>query len=126
MAYKCRANPACRKCRKARPTTLLQVDSSKVPEKPTKETDNNVTHVPQPRKRKQVLLVTCKANITGPDGSVVQVRLFLDPRAACSFVTERLAQQLKLPRRKDNSLIAGIAGVNAMHTHAWLRKFHSV
>ena len=63
MAYKCRANPACRKCRKAH-HTLLRVDSSKPPEEPTKETVNSVTHVPQPSKSKQVLLMTCKAKIT--------------------------------------------------------------
>ena len=36
----------------------------------------------------------------------------MDLGAACSFVTERLAQQLRLPGRKNNIMIAGIAGVN--------------
>ena len=68
---------------------------------------------PQTKRGKQVLLMTCREKITGPDGSVTHARVFLDPGASCSFVTERLAQQLKLPRRRDNSVIAGIAGVNA-------------
>ena len=45
-----------------------------------------------------------------------QARVFLDSEAAYSFITERLAQQLGLPRRRDNSLIARIAGVNATRT----------
>ena len=60
--------------------------------------------------------MTCRAKLTGPDGSIIQARVFLDPGAACSFITERLAQQLRFPRRKDNSLITGIARVNATRT----------
>ena len=116
MANKCRANPACKKCHKTH-HTLLHIDASKPPDEPTTETVSSVTYVPQLKKKKQVLLMTCRAKVTGPDGSVVQARVFLDPGAACSFVTERLAQQLGLPRRKDNSLIAGIAGVNATRMH---------
>ena len=111
-ASKCRVNPACRKCHKAH-HTLLHIDVSKPQEDPTTEMVSSVTHVPQPRKRKQVLLMTCHAKVTGPDGTTTQARVFLDPRAACSFITERLAQQLGLLRWKDNFLIAGIAGVNA-------------
>ena len=114
MANKCRANPACNKCYKTH-HTLLHKDLSKHTEEPA-ETVNTVTYVPQSQKRKQVLLMTCQANVKGPDGKASKARIFLDPGAACSFVTERLAQQLGLPRRKDNSLIAGIAGVNATRT----------
>ena len=60
--------------------------------------------------------MTCQAKVTGPNGNSARARVFLDPRAACSFVSERLALQLKLPRRKDNSLVAGIAGANATRT----------
>ena len=40
----------------------------------------------------------------------------MDPGAAYSFATKKLAQRLKLSRRKDNSLIAGIAGASATRT----------
>ena len=119
MASKCRAQPACRKCHKAH-HTLLHIDI-KPPEEPTTEMVSSATHVPQTKRGKQVLLMTCQARITGPDGSVTQARVFLDPGASCSFITERLAQQLKLPRRKDNSLIAGIAGVNATRSRGAVR-----
>ena len=61
--------------------------------------------------------MTCQAKVTGPDGKVTTARIFLDQGAACSFITERLAQQLGLPRQNDNLLIPGIAGVNATCTH---------
>ena len=111
MANKCLASPACRKCRKAH-HTLLHIDVSKPPEECTKETVNSANHVPQPKIKKQVLLVTRRAKITGPDGSLIQARGYLNPGVACSFITESMVQQLRLPRCKDNSLIAGIAGVN--------------
>ena len=114
-AKKCRAPQSCRKCRKSH-HTLLHINSNKPPEKSPLETVSTVTQVPQPKKRKQVLLMTCQAKVTGPNGNVARARIFLDPGAACSFITEGLAQKLKLPRRKDNSLIAGIAGVNATRT----------
>ena len=61
--------------------------------------------------------MTCQAKVTGPDGKVTTARIFLDPGAAYSFITERLAQQLGLLRQKDHLLIPGIAGVNETCTH---------
>ena len=115
MANKCRASPACKKCRKTH-HTLLHINVSKPPEEPARETVSSVTHVPQRKRKKQVVLMTSRAKITGPDGKAMTARVFLDPGAACSFITERVAHQLGLRRRKDSTLIAGIAGVNATHT----------
>ena len=115
MANKCRVNQSCRKCRKSH-HTLFHIDSNKPPENTTTEMVSTVTRVPQLKKRKQVLLMTCQAKVIGPDGNLARARIFFDPGAAYSFITERLTQQLKLPCRKDNSFKAGIAGANAMHT----------
>ena len=115
MANKCRVPQSCRKCRKTH-HTLLHIDSNEPRDEPASETVSNATHVPQLRRSKQVLLMTCRAKIVGPDGNYTQARVFLDPGAACSFISERLAQQLRLPRRKNNTIIAGIAGINATRT----------
>ena len=48
MANKCRASPACKKCRKTHHTLLHA--SSKPPEEPSTETVSSVTHVSQSRK----------------------------------------------------------------------------
>ena len=62
--------------------------------------------------------MNCWAKVTGPDGKVTWARVFLDSGAAGSFITETLAQQLRLPlQRKDNSAIAGIARINVTHKH---------
>ena len=95
MASKCHAPPVCRKCHKAH-HMLLHIEI-KPSEEPTTETASSATYVPQTKRVKQVLLMTCREKIKGPDGSVTYARVFLDPGASCSFVTERLAQQLKLP-----------------------------
>ena len=116
MANKCRAPPACRKCRKAHHTLLHIEKIEPARETPHTETASSATYVPPHKRNKQVLLMTCRAKITGPDGTSTQARVFLDPGAACSFVTERLAQQLRLPRGKTNTMIAGIAGINTTRT----------
>ena len=69
MANKCRAPQSCTKCRKSH-HTLLHIDINKPPENSTTETVSTITQVPQLKKRKQVLLTTCKAKVTGPDGNV--------------------------------------------------------
>ena len=116
MASKYRAPTACSKCHKAH-YTLLHIEVKPSKEKTT-ETVSSATHVPKTKRGKQVLLMACRAKITGP-------RVILDQGASCSFVTERLAQQLKLPRRRDNFVIAGIAGVKC-DTHAWRRELHDI
>ena len=89
MASKCCAHPSCRKCCKAH-HTLLCIHVSKPVEASTLETISTITHVPQPLKRKQVLLISCRAkcSVIGPDGSVLQTRMFLDPGNSCSFITK--------------------------------------
>ena len=90
MASKCRAPPACRKCHKAH-HTLLHVEI-KPSEELTEETVSSATYDLQTKRDQQVLLMTCRAKITGPYGSVTHARVFLDPGASCFFITERLAQ----------------------------------
>ena len=68
---------------------LLHIDQ-KPPEEPTSATVSSATYVAQKKKGKQVLLMTCRGKIIGPDGSIAQVRIFLDPGAFFSFITERL------------------------------------
>ena len=115
MANKCRVPQSCKKCRKHH-HTLLHVDHVKLPEDADTQTVSNVTHVPPMKDNKQVFLMTCTVQMTGPNGISSQTRVILDPGAACSFITEGLAQQLRLPRRKNNSTIAGIAGISTTRT----------
>ena len=47
-----------------------------------------------------VLLMTCQVIIRGPNGSTTQERALLDSESEVSFITERLAQQLRLSRHQ--------------------------
>ena len=58
----------------------------------------------------QVLLMTCRVQVTAPDGYVTQARALLDSASSTSFVTERLAQLLRLPRRRCDMRVCGIGG----------------
>lgn len=53
--------------------------------------------------------MTSSVVVVAPDGSTTQVRALLD---SISFVSEHLAQHLRLPRRRQFAQIAGIGGVS--------------
>eukprot|EP00794_Sanderia_malayensis_P010236 gene10236-11286_t len=57
------------------------------------------------------LMMTAEVILYGPDGIQTNARVLLDPASSASFVTERIAQQLRLPRQRQNISINGIGGV---------------
>ena len=63
----------------------------------------NSTHNP--------LLMTCRVRVKAPDGSSITARALLDSASSASFVTERIAQCLGLPRVKRDVTISGVAGL---------------
>ena len=69
--------------------------------------------VPQLKRNKQIFLMTCQARIFGPDGNFTQARVFLGIRSCLLVIVERLAQQLRLPRRRNNTMIVGINAMSA-------------
>ena len=58
-----------------------------------------------------VLLMTCRVLIIAPDCSTVNARALLDSGSTVSFVSERLAQTLRLPRSQQQATIYGVAGL---------------
>ena len=56
--------------------------------------------------------MTCRVRVIGPDGNVTQARALLDSAASTSLITERLAQELKPPRRCNGLRLIVVAGVN--------------
>ena len=57
------------------------------------------------------LLMTCHIRVRSPKGTHVVARALLDSASSTSFVSERLAQTLGLPRTKRDVVISGIAGI---------------
>ena len=58
------------------------------------------------------LLMTCRVHIEAPDGSVVEARALLDSASSASFISDRLASSLSLPRSNRMVSISGIAGLS--------------
>ena len=55
-------------------------------------------------------MMTAEVVLSSPSGQQTTVRALLDPASTASFVTERLAQHLKLRRSKKEIAINGIGG----------------
>ena len=58
------------------------------------------------------LLMTCRVLVSAPDGTSVEARALLDNASSASFVSERLAQTLRLPRFNQKARISGVAGLS--------------
>ena len=57
------------------------------------------------------LLMTCQVFVKAPDGSNVRVCALLDSASSSLFVSERLVQNLCIPRSRHNITISGVAGL---------------
>ena len=55
-------------------------------------------------------MMTCQIMVMTSDGRVTKARALLDCASSTSFVTERLAQRLQLPRQSQCIQVAGIGG----------------
>ena len=47
-----------------------------------------------------------------PNGSITQARAILDSASSASFISDRLAQRLHLPRSSQSAGISGVAGLS--------------
>lgn len=57
------------------------------------------------------LLMTCQVGIIAPNGLSTKARALLDSGSSASFVSDRLARSLNLPRSRRSTRIFGIAGL---------------
>ena len=113
----CKSLNRCRKCQRAH-HTLLHVDGTNVsapmfnpPLNPT--TDSIPSHVVM-RHESDSLLMTCRILVTHPDsnGPPIEARAILDSASSASFISERLARCLCLPRSRQSTAITGVAGLS--------------
>jgi len=58
-----------------------------------------------------VLLATARVRLISGTGESFSVRALLDSASEASFVTERVVQQLALPRRKADVIVSGLQGL---------------
>lgn len=113
----CKSSHKCKKCQRSHHTlihTEPHCDTTSQPAPPvnpsTSSTSSQVTSNAAVKLRSSALLMTCRVLVAAPNGSSVEVRALLDNASSASFVSERLAQSLSLPRVHQNVHVSGIGG----------------
>ncbi|XP_066592940.1 uncharacterized protein [Prorops nasuta] len=119
----CRSNSRCRKCSKAHHTLLhFEKQANPTPQRnssqaasPTslqtidQSSTSVVAHVSAMDER-TTPLATFLARAKAPNGRQIMIRGLVDPGSQTSFMTENLAQLLRVTRRKVNATIYGVTG----------------
>ena len=106
----CKSLYKCKKCQKPH-HTLLHVDKDIGPSSSVESSDppTAVSHAAV-KLRSSSLLMTCTVLVFVPDSLSVEARALIDNASTSSFVSEHLAQSLKLRRSHQNISVSGIAG----------------
>ncbi|XP_066583987.1 uncharacterized protein [Prorops nasuta] len=126
----CSSSSRCRKCSKMH-HTLLHFDKSGTggsksrgttpaansASEPEPSSSHSTTHLSVTDTR-SVLLDTFSARIDAPDGSRIIVRGLFDTGSETSFISENLAQQLRIPRKRINATVHGVALTSAQNVRA--------
>ena len=96
----CKSLQRCHKCQKTHHTLLHQDD--KPPEDKPPPTSMVHSHTAQnSTKSQQALFMTSCVLVVSPGGPTTQARALLDSASSTSFISERLAQHLHLPRSHE-------------------------
>ena len=119
FSKQCPSLNRCRKCQKPHHTLIhddgketLPSQSDKTLTSSTSSTEPMVLSHTAAGVTSNTLLMTCQVLVKAPDNSSVKARALLDSASSTSFVSERLAQSLCLPRFHHNIRISGIAGLS--------------
>ena len=86
-----------RKCQKPH-HTLLHMEQEKVESPPDKQHVVSISSSMASGVTSNTLLMTCRVYVEAPDKSTVEARALLDSGSSASFISERLANSLSLPR----------------------------
>ena len=112
----CPSGQRCKKCHQPH-HSWLHIDAKSKDRKASKarshskESSDMVTaNMTRTVQHNQVLLMTCKVQILGRDGSTMQARTLLDSVSSTSLITKCLAQRLGLKRKQVKVSISGIGG----------------
>ena len=108
----CRSNQHCKACQGPHHTLLHVEPTVGIPNQSNQiNPSQNVQSHTVSELNNSTLLMTCRVLVHSPSGPSVEARAVLDSASSASFVSERLAQTLCLPRSYRVSSISGIAGL---------------
>ena len=112
FSRQCPSLNRCRRCQKPHHTLLhLESPPGKGPLTPAVEPTVSSSHAATGISS-NTLLMTCQVTVKSSDGSSHKARALLDSASSASFVSERLANCLNLPRSRHNLKISGVAGLS--------------
>ena len=119
----CKSIHRCKVCQKPH-HTLLHVEEKSPVNNLSPSGDNAPVHSAPPAPiaashatmgiKSDLLLMTCRIRVEAADGTYTEARAILDSGSSSSFISERLARTLRLPRSYLSARISGVAGF--MHT----------
>ena len=113
---KCTSISKCRKCQRPH-HTLLHIESKPDTQALLSTTEQSasvtasISSYTATGFATNTLLMTCQVLVHSPDGIALKARALLDSGSSTSFVSDRLAQNLGLPRTSRAIKISGIAGI---------------
>ncbi|KYN02013.1 hypothetical protein ALC62_07192, partial [Cyphomyrmex costatus] len=125
----CKSTRACKRCSK-RHHTLLHFDASaphvesEQPSTTTPASSENSTHITSHlisktvAPKSQILLATALIRVYSPHNRFITVRALLDQGSVSTFITESLAQRLRLSRMNCSVFITGISEMQSVARHA--------
>ena len=112
----CTSTQKCRKCQKPHQTLVHREEKKEqdqsMNQNPTVPSHPITSSVSQAKVNVQILLMTRRVKVVAHDGSSTQARALLDSASSTCFVSERLAQLLRLPRSRCHAHILGIGNLH--------------
>ena len=117
----CSSTYRCKHCQKPH-HSLLHVEPRKDASPIGSDSTSVSNHVAMSLKS-DMLLMTCNVLVESPNGSVSECRALLDSGSTVSFISERLAQRLRLPRRNHPTRLSGVAGLACGSTSRSIANF---
>ena len=110
----CKSVHKCKVCQKHHHTLLHSNTQDQLHTRsdtlPTQDDTRVGTHTAS-RVNSDVLLMTSRVLITAPDGSSIEARALLDSASSASFMSERLAHSLSLPRTSQSIRVSGMGAL---------------
>ena len=108
----CRSNQYCKACQGPHHTLLHVEPTVGIPNQSKQiNSSQNVQSYTVSELNNSTLLMTCRVLVHSRSGPSVEAQAVLDSTSSASFVSERLAQTLCLPRSHPASSISGIVNL---------------
>ena len=102
---KCKSVHRCKMCQKPH-HTILHIDDA------TASTSDHISTNTAIKLKSNCLLMTCCVLLASPNGLSIETRCFLDNASSASFISERVAQCLHLPRYFHPICVSAIIGLS--------------